>query len=156
MIIRMSSGAASMLRGRNASPTRPSINSMAPAIISQCGYSIDERASVISRRDSWQIHFRCRHSSNLPGIHRFLVEPILATASVSREVFQCSSFFSFQLAFAPMVLLGVGIERKHDVTIKRLHERDVRKHRVSPAAAQHQRRWRFATAPNRIVPSTGR
>ena len=85
----------------------------------------------MSRRDSWQIHFRCRHSSNLPSIHRFLVEPILATPSVSKEVFQCSSFFSLQLSFAPMVHLGVGIERKHDVTIKRLHECDPRQHRVA-------------------------
>jgi hypothetical protein len=38
-----------------------------------------------------------------------------------------------------MVLLGVGIESKHDVTIKRLHKRDPRQHGVAPAAAQHQR-----------------
>jgi len=38
-----------------------------------------------------------------------------------------------------MMLLGFGIELKHDVTIKRLHERDPRQHRVAAAAAQHQR-----------------
>jgi len=55
---------------------------MAPAIISQCGYSIDERASVIFRRDSWQLYFWCGHSFNLPDNHRFLVEPVPPPPSV--------------------------------------------------------------------------
>src|SRR4051812_25260544 len=36
-----------------------------------------------------------------------------------------------------MALLGVGIECKNDVAIKRLHNRDPRQHRVATAAAQH-------------------
>lgn len=42
-----------------------------------------------------------------------------------------------------MMLLGVGVERKHDVTIKRLHERDPSQHGVAAAAAQHQRFDRY-------------
>ena len=37
------------------------------------------------------------------------------------------------------MLLGIGVERYHDITIERLHECDPRQHRVAPAAAQHQR-----------------
>ena len=71
---------------------------MAPAIISQCGYSIDEKVFVISRRDSWQIHIRCRHSSNLPSIHRFLIEPVLAIPRFLERYFNSphSSLFSFR------------------------------------------------------------
>jgi hypothetical protein len=38
-----------------------------------------------------------------------------------------------------MLLLGVGVERYHDVAIERLHERDARQHRMTATAAQHQR-----------------
>ena len=46
------------------------------------GYSINVRASGISRRDSWQIYFWCGHSFNLPDNHRFLVEPVPPPPSV--------------------------------------------------------------------------
>jgi hypothetical protein len=37
----------------------------------------------------------------------------------SKEVFQCSSLFSLQPSFAPLLLLGVGIEHALDVTLIR-------------------------------------
>jgi len=37
------------------------------------------------------------------------------------------------------MLLGVGVERYHDVTIERLHECDPGQHGAAVAAAQHQR-----------------
>jgi hypothetical protein len=43
---------------RNASPTNPNINRTAPATISQCGYSIDEKAFVIFRRHKLADYFR--------------------------------------------------------------------------------------------------
>src|SRR5690349_14509679 len=43
----MSLGSVSRLRLRNASPTKPTIKRAAPATMSQCGYPIDVKASVI-------------------------------------------------------------------------------------------------------------
>ncbi len=118
----MSLRSASTLRVRNTNPTRPSTNSMAPAIISQCGYSIDERASVISRRDRWQITSGASTvptclastgsslSQSLPSL-RFLERYFDAPHSSRFSYCVCRSGF-----------LGVGIERKHDVTIRRLHD----------------------------------
>ena len=72
---------------------------------------------------------------------------ILATAFVLAI---SSSFFSLQLSPASIMLLGVRIERKHEVTTKRLHERDPRKHRVARRRTESVYRYRLATAPGRI------